>query len=957
MPNPNQNPEQLARDTIDQQLRDAGWAVQKKTEINFNEGLGQAIREYHTDTGPADFVLFVNSQPVGVIEAKKETLGHKITTVEDQTAGYSTAKLKWVQNSGEPLPFLYEATGILTRFTDQRDPKPRSREVFSFHRPETLRERLAQGSSLRSRLHDIPVLKIDNLRDCQIGAITNLESSFTFKDSKPKALIQMATGAGKTFTAISFIYRLLKFAKAKRILFLVDTKNLGEQAEQEFMAFTPNDDNRKFTELYTLNRLKSSYVPEDAQVCISTIQRMYSILQGKEHDESLDEENPNESTSPSKKKPLPVAYNPKVPIEQFDFIVVDECHRSIYNLWQQVIDYFDAFLIGLTATPDVRTFAFFKQNVVSEYTHEEAVADGVNVGNEVYLIETEVSQQGGTVLKGLTEKREKLTRKKRWEEEDQDKKYTAKKLDRDIVNPSQIRTVIKTFKEKLPTIFPDRLDADGVHEVPKTLIFAKTDSHADDIINIVREEFGESNQFCKKVTFGTTKGVKKVNFGENDDQRIIEDELLIEPSKPKDVLSQFRNNYYPRIAVTVDMIATGTDVKPLECLLFMRDVKSKGYFEQMKGRGTRTIEHDTLLKTTPTAKTGKTHYVIVDAIGVTKSVKTSSPQLITKKSVPFKDLAMEVIMGSSDTDTVSSLAGRLARIAHQLTPEQKNTIKEKTNGVPLQSIIKNLFSAIDGDVIETKALEIAGQPAGTESGETAREQAQQQLVAEAIKPLSGAIVTHIVETCTANLQTIDNTTRDKLLKADWQVDAIEKAEAITQQFRDFLQADKDQLTALTIFYDQPYRLREVTFEMISDILKKLKAVAPELAPLNVWKAYAQLDEIDPGKCPTKELNALVSLIRRVCGLDNQLTPFTDTVRRNFQQWILKKNAGSHNTFTDDQHAWLKLIRDHIASSFHLSPDDLDYSPFDSQGGIGKMHQLFGDDMNELINELNGELVA
>ena len=949
----NQNPEQIARDTIDKQLRDAGWTVQNKDEIDFNVGQGQAIREYHTDTGPADYVLFIDSKPIGITEAKKEALGHKITTFEEQTGDYATSKLQWIQQ-GAPLPFLYEATGVITRFTDQRDPKPRSRQTFSFHRPETLRRWLNQGDTLRHRLQHIPALKVDHLRDCQISAITNLEDSFN--DAKPKALIQMATGAGKTFTAISFIYRLLKFAKAKRILFLVDTRNLGEQAEQEFMAFTPNDDNRKFTELYTINRLKSSYVPDDAQVCISTIQRMYSILQDKEHDESLDEENPNES-SPSKKKPLPVSYNPKVPIEQFDFIVVDECHRSIYNLWQQVIDYFDSFLIGLTATPDARTFAFFKQNVVSEYTHEQAVTDGVNVGNEVYLIETEVSQQGGTVLKGLTEKREKLTRRKRWEQTDQDEKYSAKKLDRDIVNPSQIRTVIKTFRDHLPNIFPDRIDEAGAHEIPKTLIFAKTDSHADDIINIVREEFGESNEFCKKVTFGTNKGVKKIDFGDDDGKRTVKDELLIEPSKPKDVLSSFRNDYYPRIAVTVDMIATGTDVKPLECLVFMRDVKSKGYFEQMKGRGTRTIDHDTLLKTTPSAKSAKTHYVIVDAIGVTKSIKTSSPQLITKKSVPFKDLAMEVIMGSSDTDTVSSLAGRLARIEHQLTTDQKSNIEQKTNGIPLQAIIKDLFTAIDGDTIEAKALAITGLPSGSDPGDTAREQAQSELVQAAIKPLSGAAVNLIVDTCKANLQTIDNTTRDKLIKAEWQNDSIEKAKELTQQFSDFLAKHKDQLTALTIFFDQPYRLRELTFAMIAEILTKLKADAPTLAPLTVWQAYAQLDEVDPGKCPEKDLNALVSLIRRVSGLDKEVTPFVDTVRRNYQQWILQKNAGAHNTFTTEQTDWLKLIRDHIAHSFHLESEDLDYAPFDSQGGIGKMHQLFGDQMNDIIEELNGTLVA
>jgi len=931
MPNqPNQNPEQVARNTIDAQLRASGWAIQGKNEINFNECQGQAIREYTTDTGPADYVLFVDKKPVGVIEAKREDAGHKITTVEEQTGEYAAAELKWVQNIDGPLPFLYEATGVITRFTDQRDPKPRSREIFTFHRPETLREWLAQGTSLRTRLKDIPTLDPTGLRDCQINAITNLDISL--KAARPRALVQMATGSGKTYTAITAIYRLLKHAKAKRILFLVDTCNLGEQAEQEFMAYTPNDDNRKFTELYTVQRLNSSHVPTDAEVCISTIQRMYSILQGKELDASDEQDNPNEHR-PRRKEPLPVTYNEKVPIEHFDFIIIDECHRSIYNLWRQVLDYFDAFLIGLTATPDARTFGFFQQNVVSEYTHEEAVADGVNVQGEIYLIETEVTKGGGTVLKGLVEKREKLTRKKRWEQQDEDKAYSAKKLDTDIVNTSQIRTVIQTFRDKLPEIFPGR------EEVPKTLIFAKTDSHADDIIQIVREEFAESNQFCKKLTY------------KNEED-------------PKSVLSQFRNDFHPRIAVTVDMIATGTDVKPLECLLFMRDVKSKGYFEQMKGRGTRTLDHDKLKKATPSAKSAKTHYVIVDAIGVTKSVKTTSRPPITKPSVPFKDLAMEVIMGSWDTDTVSSLAGRLARIERQLTDEQKAEIAEKVGlpageagGTFLSSIIEDLFHSIDGDAIETKALEIADQPEGTNPGDTARDQAQETLVATAVAPLTGATVNLIIDTCKANMQTIDADTIDILLKAEWDAEARDNAGQMTQDFASFLQEHKDELTALTIFYDQPQRRQEVTLSQIKEVMACIQSTAPKLAPLRVWDAYSRLDGLPENAHPLTELTALVALIRRVCGIDEKLMPFNDTVRRNFRDWIMRKNAGNPKPLTEDQHAWLKLIRDHIATSFQFERDDLEYAPFDAQGGLGKMHQLFGDQMDQVIEELNGELVA
>lgn len=556
----NQNPEQIARDNIDKQLIACGWMIQDKKKFNLAAGLGVAIREYQTDIGPADYVLFVDKKPIGIIEAKREEEGVRLTTVEEQSSQYANAKLRLLNN--DPLPFVYESTGEITRFTDYRDIKPRSRNVFTFHRPETFVQWLSQPKTLRTRLHDLPALPEKGLRDCQITAITNLEKSF--KDQRPKALIQMATGSGKTFTAITFIYRLLKFAKAKRILFLVDTKNLGEQAESEFRAFTANDDNRLFTELYGVTRLNSSFIPNDSQVYISTIQRMYSILRGTELDESAEELNPNEMNIKGTSRDLSVVYNEKVPIEFFDFVVIDECHRSIYNLWKQVLDYFDVFQIGLTATPDNRTFGYFNQNLVSDYGYEKAVIDGVLVPYNVFTIETQITKEGSKITLGeKVDKRERLTRKKFWESLDEDVEYSGKQLDIDVVNLSTIRTIIRATRDNLPSMFPDRIGSDGKFEVPKLLIFAKTDSHAEDIIGIVREEYGEENKFCKKITY-----------------RSDED--------PKSVLQQFRNDYYPRIAVTVDMIATGTDIRPLEVLLFMRDVKSRSYYEQMKGRGTRT---------------------------------------------------------------------------------------------------------------------------------------------------------------------------------------------------------------------------------------------------------------------------------------------------------------------------------------------------------------------------------
>ena len=917
----NQTPEQIARDKIDEQLIAAGWDVQDKNKIDITTSLGLAVREYQTDAGPADYALFVDKKAVGIIEAKPENWGHRITTVEEQSTGYAKAELKWVNNK-EPLPFVYESTGVITRFTNLKDPKPRSREVFSFHKPETLQGWYKESCTLRGNFANMPELNTDGLRTCQMTAIANLEESL--KENKPMALMQMATGAGKTFTAISSTYRWLKYGKAKRVLFLVDTRNLGEQAEQEFLSFVPNDDNRKFTELYNVRRLSSAHVPIDAQVCICTIQRMYSILKGEYLDESLEEFNPAEQiTRP--KKPLPVVYNKKIPPEFFDLIVIDECHRSIYNTWRQVLEYFDSYIIGLTATPDSRTYGFFHKNIVSEYSHENAVADGVNVGNEVYVIETERTKTGAIIkAKQFVEKRERLTRKKRWETQDEDEAYSPKQLDRDVVNPDQIRTVIRAFKDKLPEIFPNR------EEIPKTLIFAKTDSHADDIIQTVREEFDEENAFCKKITY--------------------------KAEDPKSVLAQFRNSYNPRIAVTVDMISTGTDVRALECVLFMRDVKSRNYFEQMKGRGTRIIDQDALRKVTPSATNGKTHYVVVDAIGVTKSLKTASQPLITKPSVSLKDLAMGVMMGAHDEDTVSSLAGRLPRLNNQLDEDDHKRIEEQTGGVPLTSIVGGLLSAIDADKVDEKACSMEGLPKGSEPSEEKRKEAQSQMVSEAANALNGEFV-ELLETIRRDKeQTIDHDNLDAVLRAGWDGDSEENAKNMVNDFESYLKEHKDEIEALTIFFMQPARRQNITLEMIKDVMEKLRQDRPKLSPLRVWQAYALLDEYKSEQ-PVNELTALMALIRRAIGLDVTLTSNYDRVRKNFQTWIMGHHSGSGEKFNQEQMDWLHMLRDHAITSFHIEREDLEMSPFDARGGPGKMHQLFGDNMDSLIDELNRELAA
>ena len=507
-------------------------------------------------------------------QSKPSVKATTLTGVEIQTAKYSEGVPDGVPAPRRPLPFLYQSTGVETRFTNLLEPDARSRPVFAFHRPETLAQWLEDelkrpGSALRAKLRHMPPLIEEGLRPAQVRAIRNLEASLARQ--RPRALIQMASGGGKTYTACNVSYRLIKYAGARRILFLVDRSNLGRQTLKEFQAFVTPEENRPFTELYNVQHMQSNKLDDVSKVCITTIQRLYSMLKGEEQlDPALEEESAF-TMAALQAQPAAVGYNPRLPIESFDFIITDECHRSIYNLWRQVLEYFDAFLIGLTATPSKQTLGFFNQNLVMEYNHEQAVADRVNVDFDLYRIRTLISEHGSTVNAGFQiDKRDRQTRKVRWEKLDDDLIYGASQLDRDVVAPDQIRTIIRTFKERLFTeIFPGRT------EVPKTLIFAKDDSHADDIVQIVREEFGKGNDFAQKITYrtGTARLVTKEKAADGSETEEVE--WVNSGVKPEDLLSSFRNSYNPRIAVTVDMIATGTDIRPLEIVFFMRPVRSR----------------------------------------------------------------------------------------------------------------------------------------------------------------------------------------------------------------------------------------------------------------------------------------------------------------------------------------------------------------------------------------------
>jgi len=923
-------PEAEARQRIDHKLERAGWVIQDLKQLNLSAGAGVAEREYPTDTGPADYVLFVNRRPVGVIEAKKDSEGETLTVTESQTERYANATLKWRKDNA-PLRFLFEATGQIIRFTDGADPAPRSRELFHFFTPDTLDAWQAQPKTLRRRLAEqMPPLPETNLRNCQISAVTGLEQSLGL--NRPRALIHMATGAGKTFTAITSVYRLLKFGGATRILFLVDTRNLGKQAHQEFMAYTPPDDVRKFTELYNVQRLTSSTIDPHAQVCISTIQRMYSILSGEPIDELAEDISLNEVQQTAKQTKV-VRYNPAVPVETFDVIIIDECHRSIYNVWKQVLDYFDAYLIGLTATPDNRTFGFFNENIVAQYTYEQSVADGVNVGYDVYEIETEVTQKGAKVkAKEWVDHRDRQTRKKRWAETEEDTVYTGKELDRSVVNPSQIRHVVQAMKAAVEAqIFPAR------KETPKTLIFAKTDSHADDIINIVREVYGQGNAFCRKVTYSEKEA--------------------------DGILSSFRNDYNPRIAVTVDMIATGTDVKPLEVLLFMRDVRSKGYYEQMKGRGVRSLDGDSLKRVSNSADGAKTRFVLIDAVGVEKSLKTESRPLERKPTVPLKDLLQGVAVGHRDEDTVLSLANRLVRLAKQLDDKAQARITKASGGITVAELGKRLIAALDPDAIVAAALATAQAHGITRTEETLLPQeietARATRVAAACAPFDQPGLRIEIEAARLEReQIIDHLNPDQITFSGFSEQAETQAKEVIQRFADYIATHKDEIAALSFFYQQPYQRRQLTFEMIEELHEHLAKPPLLLTTERLWSAYARVQAGQvKGATSHRRLTDLVSLVRFALGLDSELKPFSDQVDKRFQEWIFRHNAQRATAFSPEQTEWLRLMKDHIANSCSISREDFDYAQLADKGGLQKAWGLFGKELDTLLNEMNEELVA
>ncbi|MFA7280493.1 MAG: type I restriction-modification enzyme R subunit C-terminal domain-containing protein [Sterolibacterium sp.] len=940
---PGQPAEQKARENIDRLLRLAGWSVHDLAQANIHASRGVAIREFPLASGHgfADYLLYVDGKAAGVIEAKRE--GATLTGVEIQSGRYAQGLPQSLPAWHRPLPFLYESTGVETHFTNGLDPEPRARNAFAFHKPETLAEWLRYGpgdaqtasvqevpATFLGRLRTLPPLIEDGLWPAQIKAINNLEASMAA--NKPRALIQMATGSGKTFTAINFIYRLIKFAGARRVLFLVDRGNLGRQTKKEFDQYVSPYNNFKFGEEYIVQHLNSNNLDKSARVVICTIQRMYSLLKGRELPEEDDEQSTEGAECLFKDVP-PIEYNPAIPIESFDIIVTDEAHRSIYNLWRQVLEYFDAHLIGLTATPNKQTFGFFNQNLVMEYGHEQAVADGVNVNYDVYRIRTEVTEAGSKVEAGYwVQVIDRDTRKRSDWQLDEDFDYDPAELDRSVQTPDQIRKVVQTFRDRWQAeMFPQRT------ELPKTLVFAKDDNHAEAIVQILREEFGRGNEFAQKITYRTT--------GET----------------PENLIRAFRSSYYPRIAVTVDMIATGTDIKPVEIVVFLRSVKSRSFFEQMKGRGVRVIERADLRAVNPGEHVVKDHFVIVDAVGVCERDKTDSRPMDQKKAVPFDKLLQAVALGNVEPEVLSSVAARLARLERDISDADKAKVVEASGGHDLKSLARGIV----------EALRLSpSPPAGEGRGEGADTAIQQ-----AVKPLANPALRNLLLQLRQQAdQIIDIVTQDTLIEAGFSAAATERARSLVQTFEAFIAQHKDEITALQILYNRPVKA-PLRFEDIRALADTLHAPPHLMDESVLWQAYAALDKSKGegkvrGASTRRILTDLVSLVRYAMHQENDLIPYPERVAANFKAWLAQQQTSpsplagegrgegaATSRFTPEQQHWLEMIRDHIAANLGINADDLEYAPFNKEGGLGRVHQLFGEALPQVIEELNRELVA
>lgn len=852
-------PEEKARVKIDQMFEDAGWKVVDRdfysptiTAAAIREGLLEGNRE-------ADYFLFLNGKAVGVLEAKRKEVNVASDWVSDQAERYTRYVPKCYQAFARPLPFIYLSNGENTYFRDCRIEDSDLEEINRIHTPKEMVKMLG----INDPYAGLPTLKKKGLRDCQYEAITELENSF--RAGQNRALIVLATGAGKTYTACLAAYRFLAYTPMKRILFLVDRNNLGKQAEGEFGMFRLTENGDPFNTIYTVNRLKSNKVPSDSNVVISTIQRLFSLLTGQE---IVDNDDDDEDTTTGE---VQLTGNLQLPPDFFDIIIIDECHRSIYGNWRRVLDYFrTAKLIGLTATPVPETMAFFNNNRVVNYTLERSIIDGVNVDSRVYRIKTQATENGGAILKGDKLKRvTRYTGKVEIIKNEETRNYTKEELNRSIINPAQIKLVLETYRDAVYTeMFIDPQREPIMDYLPKTLIFALNENHATNIVRIAKEVFGRTDD----------KFVQKITYSSGDSNELIR---------------QFRNDKEFRIAVTCTLVATGTDVKPLEVVIFMRDVASAPLYIQMKGRGVRTIGDDQLRNVTPNAFS-KDCYFLVDAVGVTEHDHTvSGPSDDTSQTITLKRLLELLTHGNVKDEYLRLIASKLSRIYSKANQKQREKFMDLAHA-DMREISSNIFDALEKGILPPYISidEPNNERKGLVIPLTHHPEARQYLL---------ILAAGFIET----LQPGEDTLISKGFSQ-------EEATEVTTAFEEYCKENRDDIEALRMIYNNEGE--PLTYSLLKDLENKLKLANNKFQTSRLWNCYSIVNPQSVKKYTTKEekeaLTNIIQLVRYANHQIDTLESLYPSAQQRFNLWY----GQVQRSVTESQIAIVRQIVDYIASN-------------------------------------------
>lgn len=895
-------PEEQARVKIDEMLRRAGWDIVKRDEYSQRFNACAIEEALMVGNKEADYLLVLDGKAIGVLEAKRKesSLGNKVS---DQVASYSAKVPNWTQTWMKPLPFLFKSNGDDLLFCDQRDVAVGEEPEFtSLNKMKTPKE-LAVEADLKSEFAKMPAVPAagpNGLRQCQYDAISNLELSF--KRGKKKALIILATGAGKTFTACTAAYRLLNYTPARRVLFLVDRNNLGKQAEGEFGTYKLTETGKPFSDEYAVQRLHDVSEIEKSNVVICTIQRLFAALTGQALNDSDDDESDFDTGDAAQDKSpasIDLPDDLKLAKNTFDLIVVDECHRSIYGKWQKVLKYFDtARIVGLTATPTDEAFAFFDKNTVVNYDLDDSIRDGVNVPSRVFRIKTEVSDEGGVIKSGERyEKKRNIDGSKEKKTQKEEQTYTNTDLDRSVVNPAQIQLVVQQYKESIYTsLYPERKrgDISDLTSLPKTLFFAKTDSHADNIIAAIEKEF--------KAEFA--------NYGETMPEHFVQ-KITCKAGNTNKLIQNFRNDKDFRIAVTVTLVATGTDVKPLEILVFMRDINSAVLYTQMKGRGCRTIDDEKLKLVTPNA-TSKDCFFLIDAVGVTEHemvMPTGGDGPQDHHVLGLSKLMERLAHGDICDPNLDLFAGYLSKIQNKADEDDLVELNKLMAPDGLYIFIKRIQDALGGK----NEFEFHPLPEFKDIGQPNNE--RKDLVSAIIdNPKARAKVNEINE----GFIKIIIGGKDKKVYAGFSVDESKK---YTEVFEKYIEDHKDEVEALRIIYNSEDVA--ITYEMLLDLKNKLHKYDPMLTTKNLWGYYNTLS--NNGKLGSRKvkkleesevelLTDLIQLVRFALKKEDTLYSLQGLSAQRFELYC----GQNQRPLTDGQKAILKKIAQFVIQNGCIS---------------------------------------